>query len=748
MADEADPWLAKLRPAPSAGSSRSGAADPWSERLSPPDEKAPTFLGALARGAMTGMGVFPSVAVAAAGKNEFDFPEIGTIGSGASFDERTKLGLDFARGEQDAIEVLKKRDPNLQIAKDKYDNIVVNFEGRPYYVNRSGISERDVRDFTRDMLIQLPLAAGASWLTGGAAFPLRAAAQMVAGGTGSIATDVASRAAGGDQPLDLQAALASALGGGAGEMLGSAALSLTRMFTQRPAAYVDMATGRLTPHGIRVVTEAGFDPNVVGGRLAEEFASRVRAQGPGAAMRNAQAAEFGIELTPGLASGNIDRQALEQAANAGARGDPAAAFVRPAMDRMNQSVRQSADTVSNRVAPMAARAGLDSPADNAAFVQQGVRDAYDVDRAHASALWDAARDYAKGVRIPMREVRRLPDVVRSILRGGDEPLRIDPKLHEVSSAAMRLIDEFGDGTLEDLSTRSGNAVAGNLGVGLDAVDKHLRRGLSQFSGEAVTPGDRLIMRRIVRGYEAWLDGIEDGALMANLPDAVAKVREARQSSAQLFNKYGERMSHVRSGTTDRAGQTLERMIHDDVTADEVGNWLWGKISGAGKADAYRLIQRVNEIIPDGTPERDAIKRGVLQATLTAPEGKTQPGPEKMAQNLFELINGKGREFSREVFSADDIAMLRRYGAALRSAVPDPRAINPAKSGYEVARAIIQTFGVVGAPIRLFTNIVSDAPRIAGAALTNPARARNIAPLGAVSGTAAVLASEGVRNERQ
>lgn len=706
MADEAvDPWIEKLRPAPGAGSTASGSArDPWEEKLSP---TKPSFLQSLSRGAMTGMGVVPEVGIAAAGKNEFDFPEIGTIMGGASFDERN-TGLDFARGETAMIDVLKKQDPNLQIAKDKYDNIVVNFKGKPFYLNKSGISERDVRDFGRDILTQLPAAAAATWATGGMALPIRVGAQMVAGGAGSIASDVASSAAGSEQPLDLQAAIVSALGGGAGEMAGSMFSGVIRAFRERPAAYVT-PQGQLTPQGVQVVTELGFDPADVGDRLARTFADRVNQMGPQSALRTARADEFGIRLTPGQASGDVTRQSFEEAAENNARGQVAGDLMRERKDAMRESVITSRDRLVDDLAPGATA----SRQETASNVLNDVRSAEDFDRTHTNAMWENARDASGSARIPRAALSDLLTSVQRSLRAG-EVYRISPELQKASNAAMEFIRDIAENRVVfDNSLPSQNA-ASNLGVTLEAVDSQIRKVLSDFGGEArKSPADARAFRPIVRGYEGWLDNLQDSALMSGDPAALQLVRDARAASADLFRTYGKR------DAADRAGATLERMIDEDVTSTEVANWLWGTSKDGRGPEAYRMLRRITEVVGRESEGFQGLRRGMLQTVLmNAPEARQQ-GAQAMAENLFKFINGDGSPIARFLFTPAELSQLRRYGAAIRDTIPDPRATNPSRSGYAAARAVIDAFGGMGAPMRLFTNVTVDLPNIAKAAGNRP-----------------------------
>jgi hypothetical protein len=725
MDEELERWRAHVKDQPPS------ELDRWRAAVQEPKQKEgenPSFLQSVNRALFPGA---RDIATSLIGQNEFDFPEIGTITGGADFKERNS-GLDFARNEQAMVDILRKRDPNLNVGKDKFDNVVVKFEGKPFYLNKSGLSERDVRDATRDTFIQALPQIGASWLTGGAALPIRAAMQGAAGAVGSGMTDVASGLAGSNQPFDYQAILVSALGAMGGEVAGSLANGIYRRIAHRPSAYID-DTGALTSRGREIMLEAGVDPAHITEPLARAFAERARRLGPEQAGRVTRAEEFGHRLTPGQASGDPARQAFEEAAYRGARGQPARHAITPAIEDMRGgtqpgsprgSVLEGRDRYIDEtaVAPSATRQ------ESADIVNQGLIREHNWHRDYASAAWDVARDDTRRVRVPMRELATLPDTVRTQLRAGDDPVHIVAGLHPAAHEAMELINRAGAGTLDDLATRSGNAVAGNLGVTLEALDSGLRSVLSGLRTDAMSPGDRRAMNRVIGGYETWLDTLEDRALFAGSPDAVAGIRHARNSSRDLFHTFGERAPNARSGTTDRAGQTLERMIHDypDLTAGEVANWLWGKNKIGDSADAYRVARRLSEILPPGTPEWSALRRGMLQTVLTNAPDSTQLGAQAMAENLSKFVSpSNGRSLAGVLFTDAERARMRRYVVALRETLPDPNSVNRSGTGYEAARAIIDTFAAgQGQPMRFFSNLIINSPNQLRAMRTNPIPVRN------------------------
>jgi hypothetical protein len=636
---------------------------------------------------------------AVVGENEFDYPEI-TSSDSHLFKENYQVipRLNMARGEDGMLDVLKKAYPQMPSpSKDKFGNVIVSIDDKPYYLNKSGVSKRDVDEFARDTLITMPFGGAAARVAGAAALPIRAAAQAFAGGAGSLAVDAASSAAGSEQGIDIPAFLASALGGAGGEAAGSAIGSLINVVRTNPSKYV--AGGKLTDEGQRIFAAAGFDPEEISTRVANEFARRARSTGANeATAREVAANEFNIPLTRGQATADYDQIAFENAAARGARGEMAGDIMRGRMDRQHQAIESAKTGVIDDIAPVP---GVNSPQEAAGSVLSGVRNRETAHGKMEDATWDQARDLAKGAAVPKDSIKQLPQVGRDALRA-DPRLYTpddDATLYPAARAALKLLDRWGSLDIGEMSTKSGKAV-GPLGVSLEMVDE-LRKMISGKGGlidSAVTSADKLRVRAIDSAVKGWLDDVADNELMSGKfgPEAVEQFKRARAASAKHFSTFGKRDAQ------DEAGAVIERMIERDVTEQEVANFLFGSSKVGESGRAYRVIKRIGEMSGKDSDEYDAIRRGMWLKVVSEAEGKTQPGAQAVAENVFEFVNGKGRAIAEELYTSQEIAKMRRFAATLKNTVPPTGTVNHSNSGYEVARGLGDIFNV-NAPfyIRIF-----------------------------------------------
>lgn len=120
------------------------------------------------------------------------------------------------------LDILKRNIPGLESKKDVHGNIMLKAPNMSdwAYLNKPGLSARDVDEFGTQTLATLPFAG----LFGiGGSVPARIATGAVAGGGSSVALDAAAAAQGSEQGVDpLRAAISTGFGAAAGPVLGKA----------------------------------------------------------------------------------------------------------------------------------------------------------------------------------------------------------------------------------------------------------------------------------------------------------------------------------------------------------------------------------------------------------------------------------------------------------------------------------------------------------------------------------------------
>lgn len=130
------------------------------------------------------------------------------------------MGSAVSPDPQAQLDILKNKVPGLEMRQDKHGNIMLKAPGMETwaYLNKPGLSGRDLDEFGTQLLVTLPL----SRLFGaGGSIPARIATGALGGGASSVTQDVAAMAQGSEQGIDpTRAAIATGVGAVAGPVLG------------------------------------------------------------------------------------------------------------------------------------------------------------------------------------------------------------------------------------------------------------------------------------------------------------------------------------------------------------------------------------------------------------------------------------------------------------------------------------------------------------------------------------------------
>jgi hypothetical protein len=97
----------------------------------------------------------------------------------------------------------------------------------------------------------------------------------------------------------------------------------------------------------------------------------------------------------------------------------------------------------------------------------------------------------------------------------------------------------------------------------------------------------------------------------------------------------------------------------------------GALFGSGEK-SVQVARRLNSLFDEASPERAAIKQGFYSQMIEpAPGVTTKWGPEQVADRIYDFINGRYRDVTREYFNPNEVARLRGYADRLRASVQPP-----------------------------------------------------------------------------
>lgn len=424
-------------------------------------------------------------------------------------------------------------------------------------------------------------------------------------------------------------------------------------------------TGALTPRGVEALQNLGLQADEVSKEMQKAFgiaANKVEAAGAQlddvAVARMAAAERFGVPLTTGQATGDVAQTAAEESMRAGVRGQTASNII----NAFDETQRSAVET---------ARTGIGSSLGNS----QGRIDAAEEVISGVRREADAARQAGRQAYQALEEAgAALDGTVAGTLRRGienavrNEGFAIDAGTPN-AQAALTLISS----QLEAPDAASGSIPFMNL----ERVRQRLV-GLRQAAYSGASGADRVSIDAIVKEYDGWLDDSITSALISGDTAVLDQAKNARQ----LWSRY--RSTFLGK---DGADNFIRKIVEDDLAPDQVAGWLYGSSRNIGGGQTSLVAARVKSILGEESPEWGAVRRAAWDHITTATDGRTPLGVQAVQSNISELVSGKGQTLSRELFTSDEIKVLKEFRNMLTVLVPPRKATNASGSGYQVERGM-------------------------------------------------------------
>lgn len=518
----------------------------------------------------------------------------------------------------------------------------------------------------------------------------------------------------------------------AGKNLGQAA---ARVFGNKQY----YANGQLTQAGRETLESLGYNIDDLSEAFTREFQKNVdNAMVPAEAGRAAGLGEFGIPAFRANVTGSVDDfAALEGARRGGAYSPATQERVRTALTGQDGAMRQAADDIAVNLGRGGVRA---DQFDAATATMSGLAKARDASRALAKEAYDELE--ASGSGISGAAVKNFGSSIRRAMEVAGE--RVDDAASPNASAAFKYLD--------DVFAQSDRGSVPFMSI------ERARQRLVQLRGAAFrgsNGSDQFAMKSMVDAF----DGQVDALMTKAMTEGDAATLEAAKRARGLWSEYSK--TFTGDGATSRF---IQELVDVDASPDDAVRWLFssGKL-GTGRFNST-LAKGLKEVLGEGSEEWGMVRQAAFRQLTEKPEGMTQLGPQALSSRISEFLNSPTtRALSREIYSPQEIATMRRYAGALKSLVPPAGSVNYSGTGYEIARnarsmlrgAGIIMGGAAGGPIGSGAGAlaVSGAQRggdwLAGRALLQAAPSRAVPQVaaraaGVLAGQTGVAAEEAAR----
>ena len=215
--------------------------------------------------------------------------------------------------------------------------------------------------------------------------------------------------------------------------------------------------------------------------------------------------------------------------------------------------------------------------------------------------------------------------------------------------------------------------------GRQAINRYLRT-----AQRGANEADSAALREILSGYDRFVD---DAMTAAMIEGDKTVVDVAAKRARGLWQEYSKQFTGKGA-----ASRFVQKMVDEDASADDMVKWLFssGKM-GSGRFNST-IAKGMKDILGDSSDEWAMVRQATFRQLWQKPQGTVQYGPQAMSSRIDEFLNSPAtRALSREIFTPEQIAKMRRYSGALKNMIPPEGAVNYSNTAYENARIVRQAF---------------------------------------------------------
>lgn len=548
-----------------------------------------------------------------------------------------------------------------QGGEDAQGNPYVVIDGKPFYTNKQGLSPVDAFGFVGDIVQFLPVSKVASLVKGVGS---RLGLAGLTTGTISAGKETAAQMLGSQQEFDtLKVGLDAAFGAG-GQAVGDALTTYIR--SRKP---VFNASGEVSAQFKDQLKAAGINFDEFGekGKQAivdayKNLGSRFAEQAQRVTSVASSADTGRIPLTLGQATGDVRQIASEEAMRNAGRGSLAQKIMQRFDLAQRKAIEEEAGVVGQAIAPDARSV---SQTEAGGTIYEMLRGQKQQMKAGMTKAYDATD--LRALNIPVSAVDEMPLRVQKVIQ--EQNLVFDPKLTPSATEAFNEVK---------------NAVPKMEGVNVTDINlkslENTRKKLNSYYGTAANDTDRTVISAIRNEFDNWLDDTITKGLASGDADQLAKLKDARGIARDYYSKF---KVDPKAADVD-AQKIIDKITSKDLTAVETMNYIFGTSKIGENQTAVRVAKKFKEIFGENSDQFNEFRQAAYLRLVQDSQGNLKPA-SKIVKEVDELIMGKGASLTNEIFTPEQVKSLREFRTALAKTVTPAEAMNPSKTGYEIAR---------------------------------------------------------------
>jgi hypothetical protein len=440
-------------------------------------------------------------------------------------------------------------------------------------------------------------------------------------------------------------------------------------------------------------------PNPEINNAAAEFAMALSPVGPGARLakraipaltrkqrvtgeaqsRVDDADKFGIQLTRGQATDDVNIQSFEQDALSGGRGLPAQSALVQQRAKQDEQINNAVNSLRDRIAP----GQSDDAIEIAENVGSAVASRADRLKAISQKFYNRAEE--SGTVIQRDALTSLSD--RMAARLDEKVMMLDGEVSDDMSNIKRIKGYF------DKLASSEDA---DQGIDWRLVERGRQALVAAADNPGTEKGGILAMKKEM---DDWIVDTVVAGLATGDKKFGDDLLKARKFASKNFD------------ITKNKNAIIKKMADNQMNEVQIANVLYGASKVGGRSDSANIVNEIKKLIGPDHPQIEALKRGVMTRLFKNSEGENK-ATQKIASDIYDLANGNGRALFKSLFGEQNRLEMVKFARVLRNLKPNDLSTNPSRSGQTVARRAVESLTriapIIGFAVGDLTGMVAGA----------------------------------------
>lgn len=524
--------------------------------------------------------------------------------------------------------------PGSRMSEDANGNPVIETpDGKRFYVNTPGLDYNDTFRLGANMA-----SYGPGGVVANAVKPL--VGRAVTMGGMSAATNLTGQMAGRDEIDPVEVGMAG-LGGAGGEFIGPGYAAFKQS--------IQKLSGR-EPAQAEVISLMRRNLNL-GQQVPDQEVLKMADEVVGGASPQSMAGQAqGFQYTQGQKTGDFGMLSKEELLRS-SQGQ-AGQMMRNVDTANNANLDNILANIRNKYVPDSA--GTGSPSQMVEGVQGAVQKQAGALEKRVSDAYGAV---GKSARVPMANVKQLPDRVRTALR----EMAVDPALTPATANVVARIESMAN---------QPNVTA----LSLKAIDGQ-RKVINSAFGSAANPADRKALTMLKREYDDWMDESFTNSLIKGDPKDIESLRTAQSLRAE----FGKRFEGRGTGDVDTF---IDDLVQGGKTPDELVNVIYGA-GQVSKPAAARFVQRLKVAVGDSPEAMNALKVAHLMKLTTGRNGE-RLGMQAIRNNILQQER-EGGFLIKELYGTGEWSQMKQLAGSLEPLIPKGQFARTSGTAERIAR---------------------------------------------------------------